>query len=40
MQKNYQQNTVEKRPVDGTYVERKRRVVYALTATAIQDFKD
>ena len=27
-------------PVDGTQVERKRRVVYALTATAIQDFKD
>ncbi|MEA5553846.1 siphovirus Gp157 family protein [Anabaena cylindrica UHCC 0172] len=27
-------------PVDGTHVERKRRVVYALTATAIQDFKD
>jgi hypothetical protein len=27
-------------PVDGTRVERKQRVVYALTATAIQDFKD
>ncbi|TAE59631.1 MAG: hypothetical protein EAZ87_08885 [Nostocales cyanobacterium] len=27
-------------PVNGTHVERKRRVVYALTATAIQDFKD
>ena len=27
-------------PVDGTHVERKGRVVYALTATAIQDFKD
>jgi hypothetical protein len=27
-------------PVDGTHVERKRRVVYALTATAIQDLKD
>jgi hypothetical protein len=27
-------------PVDGTRVERKQRVVYTLTATAIQDFKD
>lgn len=27
-------------PVDGTHVERKRRVIYALTATAIQDLKD
>lgn len=27
-------------PVDGTHVERKRRVIYALTASAIQDFKD
>ncbi|MGM3309721.1 siphovirus Gp157 family protein [Anabaena sp. WFMT] len=27
-------------PVDGTHVERKRRVVYALTATAIQDLKN
>jgi hypothetical protein len=26
-------------PVDGTHVVRNRRVVYALTATAIQDFK-
>ncbi|BAZ34032.1 hypothetical protein NIES4074_65460 (plasmid) [Cylindrospermum sp. NIES-4074] len=27
-------------PVNGTHVERKRRVIYTLTATAIQDFKD
>ncbi|MBW4695312.1 MAG: hypothetical protein KME27_26480 [Lyngbya sp. HA4199-MV5] len=27
-------------PVDGTHIERRRRVIYALTATAIQDFKN
>lgn len=27
-------------PVDGTHIMRKRRVIYALTATAIHDFKD
>jgi hypothetical protein len=27
-------------PVDGTHIEHKGRVVYALTATAIQDLKD
>ncbi len=27
-------------PVDGTHIERRRRVIYSLTATAIQDFKN
>ena len=27
-------------PVEGTHIERKHRVIYALTATAIQNFKD
>lgn len=27
-------------PVDGTHIERRRRVIYSLTATTIQDFKN